>query len=146
MKTRHLVMTHGWCSERSFTIGPFELLGVTDSSAEAEELVAAHAAEHGNPIDHRRYSISVLPWPDPESLARDRIGRYVRNDVSLESIMRSQCGEGSIGYAMQIGGYVDGTKLKPYEMYARVGREFAIFDMRDLYAEAKSGARQGVLL
>ncbi|MCV0404528.1 MAG: hypothetical protein K5924_12610 [Chloroflexi bacterium] len=150
-ETRFQVLTHEW-SEPAQRPWRQSLLGMTDNMQEADAMVAAHAAEHGLPVDHRYYSISVAPYPDPESLARDVVAGYVRHEYTLEGVIRGQGGMRATGYESQIGGYrfepgaQSGTKLKPYEMYCRVGFEWRVFDLRVLWAEAKSGMRQGALL
>lgn len=127
-------------------------LGLAKGEEAARALAEAHAAERGVPVDHRHYSISVAPWPDPETMARSFVADCVRRGQTYGEVIKGQSGSGGPGYQRQIGGYLFepgatvGKKLDPYEMYCRVGDEARIFDLRVLFAEESSGMRQGALL
>lgn len=148
---RFQVMSRRWDESNRCAIDA-ELLGITDSMVEGDRMVAAHAAAHGKAIDHQNYSISVLPWPDPESMARDKVASWIRLGFTYGEVIKGQGGHGSTAHSSQIGGFfyapgaVSGTKLAAHEMVCRIGDDWRIFDLRLLWTEEVSGMRQGSLL
>lgn len=148
---RFSVIAHDWNSRVHGPIN-LELIGIADDPKEADRMVAEHAAAHGKPRDHQNYSVSVVPWPDPECMARDKVAGWIRNGRTYGDVVKSSGGHIACAHSSHVGGFffapgaVTPTKLAPYELACRVGHDWQIFDIRVLWAEETSGMRQGSLL